>query len=76
MTPSPDGNAVAAQRFRLVHHGVGGADDGLDGVAVFRKCCEAEAAGERKVEALTGEEAGFAQTVPELSGGFDRGFLT
>jgi len=46
MTPSPDGNAVAAQRFRLVHHGVGGADDVGDGVAVLGEGGHAKAAGD------------------------------
>ena len=46
-----DGDVVAGG-LGGVHHGVGGADDGLHGVAVLGEGGEAEAAGEREGEAL------------------------
>src|ERR1019366_8238522 len=58
-----------------VHLGVGGSDDGLHAVAILGEGGEAEASGQREVEARAREEALIAESLPKLHGGVDGGLL-
>src|SRR5208283_1642530 len=69
-----DGDVVAGG-FGLVHHGVGGTDDGGNAVSVLGEGGQTKAAGESEEETLAGEEAGLAKLLPEAHGGVDGGLL-
>ena len=51
-----DGEVVAGGVFDFVHHGVGGAQDGVHGVGVGWEGGEAEGAGDVEGKLLAGEE--------------------
>src|ERR1017187_8947671 len=58
-----DGGVIAGG-LGVVHHGVGGTDNGLNAAAVLGEGSQAEGAGERQRESLGGEEALPAKLLP------------
>ena len=60
-----DGDGVAGGVLYFVHHGVGGAEDGGDGVCVVGEDGQAEAAGDVEGETLRGEEGAGAESLVE-----------
>ena len=62
-----DGDVVAGGVFDAVHHGVGRADDAVQGRAVLGVGGEAEAGGDRDGKTFAGEESRFVQLLADAA---------